>query len=149
LENEINPKSNRRDFINFVIGAGVLGWLASMIYPITKYIIPPKTPEAKISSVKIGKLEDIKPNTGSIFKFGNKPGIIVRTEEGEVRAFSATCTHLDCTVQFQSESKLIWCACHNGKYDLTGKNISGPPPKPLDAFKVVVKGGEVFVTKEA
>jgi len=73
--------------------------------------------------VVAAKTTDLKPNEGRIFKFGSKPGILVQTADGEYRAFSATCTHLDCTVQFRTDEKMIWCACHNGRYDLTGKTF--------------------------
>ena len=74
---------------------------------------------------------------------------IFRTAGDELRAFSATCTHLDCTVQYKKDMGLIWCACHNGKYDLNGRNVSGPPPRPLDEYRVVVQGGEILISKKA
>ena len=55
-----------------------------------------------------------------------KPGIIVRDQAGEFHAFSAICTHLGCTVQYRPDNADIWCACHNGHYDVTGRNVSGP-----------------------
>ena len=97
--------------------------------------------------MKVGKLSEIENDSGQIIRFGNKPVIVVQTSNGDVRAFAATCTHLDCTVQFKKELGVIWCACHNGKYDLNGRNISGPPPKPLDEFRVIIKNEEVFVSK--
>jgi Rieske Fe-S protein len=27
--------------------------------------------------------------------------------------------------------ELIWCACHNGRFDLQGRVLDGPPPRPL------------------
>jgi len=69
--------------------------------------------------------------------------IVVRAADSDFRAFSATCTHLDCIVGFQKERNRIWCNCHGGTYDLTGRNVAGPPPRPLTAFKVnlVAKSG--------
>jgi Rieske Fe-S protein len=81
-------------------------------------------------------------------KFGSQPGILVRTPAGELRAFTAVCTHLACTVQYREEKQDIWCACHNGIYDLNGKNVSGPPPRPLDPYKVqVATDGKILVSK--
>ena len=77
----------------------------------------------------------------------SKPGILIRTEKGDLKAFSASCTHLDCIVQYQPDKKDIFCACHNGIYDLTGKNVSGPPPRPLEEFTVNVKGDDIIVTR--
>jgi Rieske Fe-S protein len=101
-----------------------------------------------VSSVKVGALSAIEKESGTIVRFGNKPVILVRTAAGELRAFSATCTHLDCTVQYRKDMGVIWCACHNGRYDLSGRNIAGPPPRPLDEFRVVVQGGEVFLSRK-
>ncbi len=110
-------------------------------------MIPPRIVESSAASVVAAKTTDLKPNEGRIFKFGSKPGLLVQTAEGEYRAFSATCTHLDCTVQFRADEKMIWCACHNGRYDLTGRNVSGPPPRPLEQFQVNVRGQEIIVSR--
>jgi Rieske Fe-S protein len=99
-----------------------------------------------VSSLKVGSVEDFERDSGTIFKFGRKPGIMIRTADGELHAFLATCTHLDCTVQYRRDLGQIWCACHNGKYDLNGLNVSGPPPRPLEAFRVTLKGKDVYVS---
>jgi Rieske Fe-S protein len=90
----------------------------------------------------------VKPNTGVIFRFGSKPGLLVRTQEGEWKAFSAICTHLDCTVQYKSDTSQIWCACHNGMYDLQGNVVSGPPPRPLERLVVNQRGDDIVVSRE-
>jgi len=87
-----------------------------------------------------GKVTDFKAGSGAIVKFGSKPALLVRTPDGQFRAFSAICTHLDCTVQYKGDTSQIWCACHNGLYDLAGNNVSGPPPRPLDPFAVNLRG---------
>lgn len=137
----------RRKFINILMGGGLIGWLSSVIYPVVKFLKPPKVAESTVSSVKIGRLEDIAPDTGQIFKFGRKPGILVRNSEGDLDAFHAICTHLDCIVQYRSDMGRIWCACHNGVYDTKGRNISGPPPSPLTPYEVHVRNGEVFISR--
>ncbi len=141
------PEGSRRDFINWLLGIGVVGWFASIIFPLLEYVNPPKTPEAQVTAVKVGKTDEFPPNSGKVFKFGNAPAILIRTDTGDFRALSAVCTHLGCTVQYVSDTKIIWCACHNGRYDLNGNVISGPPPKPLQTYKVIVQKNEVYVTR--
>ena len=58
---------------------------------------------------------------------------------------SATCTHLPAPCSIATICARVWCACHNGIYDLNGRNISGPPPRPLEGFDVHVRGDEIFV----
>lgn len=139
---------NRRKFLNIILGTGFLGWLGSVFYPVFSYLIPPKNPEANINAVKAGMSSDIPLNSGKIIKFGRKPVILIKTVSGEFRAFQATCTHLDCIVQYRSDKKQIWCACHNGTYDLKGRNVSGPPPKPLQEYAVNLVNDEIVVSKK-
>jgi cytochrome b6-f complex iron-sulfur subunit len=140
---------SKRDFLAVLLGGSLIAWIGSVLFPIFSYLKPPKQAEVEVKSVKVGKLSDIEKDSGMIIRFGNQPVILVRTSGGELRAFTATCTHLDCTVQYKKELGVIWCACHNGKYDLTGRNIAGPPPRPLLPYRVIVQGDEVFVAKES
>ncbi len=142
-------QKGKRDFLKYVLGGGLVAWAVSILYPLFAYLKPPKQAEVEVSSVKAGKLSAIEKDSGMIVRFGNKPVILVRSAGGELRAFSATCTHLDCTVQYRKDMGVIWCACHNGKYDLNGKNIAGPPPRPLDEYRVVVQREEVLISKKS
>jgi Rieske Fe-S protein len=89
------------------------------------------------------------PNSGRIFKFGNRPGIVILTATGEWRVFSAVCTRLNCTVQYQQDTHQIWCACHNGLFDLNGQVVGGPPPRPLEEFNVNIREDEVVVSRRS
>jgi Rieske Fe-S protein len=144
----LRPDPLRRRFVNWLLGTSAVAFVLSVLYPISQYLVPPKSAESAAGTVTLPlKPEEVKPNSGQIFKFGSRPGIIVRTSTGELRAFSAVCTHLQCTVQYRSDLQQIWCACHNGHYDLNGKNVSGPPPRPLDTFTVNVQGTKIVVSK--
>ncbi len=148
-QNKTNSdQESKRDFLKYILTGGLFAFVASVLYPILAYLKPPKQTEVVVSSVKAGLLKDIDKDSGQIVKFGSKPVILIRTADDELRAFSATCTHLDCTVQYRKDFGAIWCACHNGKYDLNGRNISGPPPRPLDEYRVVVQGDEVLISKK-
>lgn len=124
-----------------------MAMLAAILYPALRFIIPPQVPEASTNRVVAAKLNELSPDSGKIFRFGDTPGIVIHTAEGQFKAFSAVCTHLNCTVQYRQDLKHIWCACHNGHYDLNGKNIAGPPPRPLEEYNVFVQGEDVIVTK--
>jgi Rieske Fe-S protein len=145
---EIPEQQTKRDFLKIILSGGVIAFLGAVLYPIFEYLIPPKQAEVEVSSVKAGKVSEMEKDSGKIIKFGTKPVILIRTADGDLRAFSATCTHLDCTVQYRKDYGTIWCACHNGKYDLHGRNISGPPPRPLDELRVVVQGDDILISKK-
>ena len=133
-------QGSRRTFLDTLLGVGFVSTAIAILYPVWRYVIPPAAAEPATDSVVAGKVTEFRNNTGAVLKFGTKPAILVRTSDGEFRAFTAVCTHLDCTVQYKPETSQIWCACHNGLYDLSGNVVSGPPPRPLEAFKVNLRG---------
>ena len=145
----VQTQTNRRGFLKFLLTGGLIGFAASIFYPLFSYLKPPKQNEVEVTSVLAGKESDFEPDTGKIIKFGSKPVLLIRLKDKSFRAFTATCTHLACTVQFRSDLGLIWCACHNGKYDLNGRNISGPPPRPLTELNVIHRGKEIYISKNA
>ena len=138
---------SRRTFLQYLLKSGVLALFGATLYPIVQYLYPPRGVEASVSSVVAAKVGELAANAAKIFRFGNRPGLLINTPQGELKAFSAVCTHLNCTVQYAAEDSLIWCACHNGKFDLNGQVISGPPPRPLEAYQVNVRGDEIVVSK--
>lgn len=143
------PDPGRRSLLNWLLGTWAAGVLASVIFPVIRYLVPPEIPEAPTLSVKAGPASTLKPNSARIVPFGSTPAIVVRLASGELRAFAATCTHLSCTVQYRPDLEHIWCACHNGHYDLHGRNIAGPPPRPLETYEADVQGDEIVISKRA
>jgi Rieske Fe-S protein len=137
--------AGRRGFLQWLLSASVLAWLGSLLYPVIAYLQPPEVAEPEVASIRVAALAELPPGSSRLFKFGREPGILIHTRSGDLRAFFATCTHLDCTVQYRDDWDLIWCACHNGRYDLAGRNVSGPPPRPLTALRVEIQGDDVHV----
>ncbi len=130
----------RRAFLDTILGTGFVTTLVAMAYPVWRFLIPPESGEPAVASVVAATLAEMPPNSGRLVRFGNRPGLLIRTAEGEFRAFSGICSHLDCTVQYQADTSQIWCACHNGFYDEAGNVVSGPPPRRLEQFIVNVRG---------
>ncbi len=141
--------ASRRRFVNLMLATSVGAMFLSVMYPVLRFLVPPRTGEPRIASVEVPwKATELKANSGRIFKIGSQPGILIKTPAGDLRAFTAICTHLACTVQYREDMQMIWCACHNGHYDLFGKNVAGPPPRPLEPYKVqVAADGKILVSK--
>ncbi len=138
------PASSRRGFLGWFLGTSVGALLLSVVYPIVRFLSPPDIPEATTNQVEAGSVNDpeLLEKGFKIVRFGAEPVLLVKVSDTEYRAFAATCTHLDCIVEYQAKEKRIWCNCHNGEYDLNGRNVAGPPPRPLERFEVhvVAKG---------
>lgn len=139
---------NRRKFVNWFLGGSLFGTAASFLYPLIRYVLPPRHAEAAAKRVLAGKVGELAPNSAKLIRFGSSPALLINTSEGELRAFSAICTHLTCTVTYEGDTETLYCPCHNGRFDLSGNVLSGPPPRPLDAFEVEVSGGDIFVSRK-
>lgn len=98
----------RKKFLDFIIASSFLTVLASILYPILKFVFPPKLSETSQLQVNVGKVDEIPLNSGKIFRLGTKPGILVRKVDGSFVALSATYTHLGCTVQYRPDIGHIW-----------------------------------------
>jgi cytochrome b6-f complex iron-sulfur subunit len=142
---EAIPTPERRRFINWLLGTSFGALIASVVYPVIRFISPPRIPEPSTAQIEAGDTNDpvLLQKGFKIVRFGADAVIVIRVADNDFRALSATCTHLDCIVGYQKDRNLIWCNCHGGSYDLNGRNVGGPPPRPLTPYKVnlVAKGG--------
>jgi Rieske Fe-S protein len=138
----------RRSWVSWLLGTSLGATLFAFLYPVLNYLVPPESSEPSLSEFELDlKASDIPPNSGRIVPIGGKPVLLLRRPSGELAALTATCTHLDCTVQFRTDRSDIWCACHNGTYDLKGRNISGPPPRPLTPLEIYVRGEKIVIKR--
>jgi len=143
---------SRRSFLDLLLGLGTLGWLASVLYPVLRYLTPlpssgPGGP-VKLSPEQVATLQRerfvIVPAQG-------RRVLVFQDPAQTLRALDARCTHEGCTVKFVPGESVIWCACHNGRFDLDGRVISGPPPRPLAQYiaKQDAQGGVVVTPQQA
>ena len=147
-ETSLAVDHGRRNLLNWFLSTTAGAFLVSVTYPLSRYLIPPDVEESTANTVTLAlKPQEVKPNSGQIFRFGSQAGILVKDTNGELKAFSAVCTHLACIVQYRPDINQIWCACHNGHFDLNGRNVEGPPPKPLEQYVVNVRADQIVVSK--
>ena len=130
-------------------GLGAI-WGVGSLYPVYKFLAPKPAAaifddEGKAAVEKVSPGDVAAPNTGKNGGYGNRGLVIYRNAEGKLRAFDSKCTHAGCTVAYKGDT--FYCACHGGTYDLDGKNIAGPPPKPLEELGVFERDGVLYVTK--
>jgi cytochrome b6-f complex iron-sulfur subunit len=139
---------SRRGWITWLLGTAVGATLLSFIYPVLRYLVPPEASEPSLSEFELDlKASDVALASGRIVPIGGKPVLLLKNAAGELSALTATCTHLDCTAQYRADRSDVWCACHNGTYDLKGRNVSGPPPRPLTPLEVYVRGEKIVIKR--
>jgi cytochrome b6-f complex iron-sulfur subunit len=95
--------------------------------------------------VRVGLLDDLRIGEGRLVRHGTTPFYVVRLDGTRVVALSAVCTHVRCILGFDRERRSLVCPCHDGRFDLAGAVLSGPPPRPLPSYAVSVRAGEIFV----
>ena len=89
-----------------------------------------------------GKVSDFK--VSQITPFRKERTFILRTEQGFL-AISAVCTHLHCIVNWNEMHKKFECPCHGAKFNEFGEVLEGPPPRPLDLYKLQIAAGNLVV----
>lgn len=139
---------SRRGFLSAILGLGAAWVGAAVVFPLTKYLGPSgeanlfgkdgRAPVDKLTAADVAQ-----PGMGKNASYAGRGLIVFRGTDGHLRAFDAKCTHAGCNVAFQGTK--LYCGCHGGTYDLNGRNIAGPPPKPLTEFNITEDGGRFFV----
>ena len=135
---------SRRTFVDWLIGDGLLAWAMAFFAPVLSYVWPAQSRGPSTQTVSAGKASEFSDWQTKIVAVNGQPVIVIRTPQG-FKAFSAICTHLGCIVGWDAARHEIACPCHAGLFDLTGKPVAGPPPKPLAEHGVAVVNGEVMV----
>jgi Rieske Fe-S protein len=135
---------SRRNWLLYTLGVCITGTVGVLLYPVGRFLRPRVvTGSGALEVVAPYRVSDLKPDAEGHwpgpFEFNGKPCLLVRTPAGEIRAFNAICTHVGCTVEFRSAEGDIFCNCHDGVFNLNGQNVSGPPPRPLQQYKVTIR----------
>ena len=126
----------------------------AILYPVAIFLRPRRAVvSGAVEVVAPYKPKDLLNAAAKPFDFAGKPCLLVLLPEGarrlsqgqrlqadDFRAFNAVCTHVACTVTYRPAASDIFCNCHNGVYDLEGRNVSGPPPRPLEKYSVALRG---------
>jgi nitrite reductase/ring-hydroxylating ferredoxin subunit len=138
----------RREFCNFLfltsttLLAGAAGFAGKSVYDASA--------EPEFAALNIDGAAELKPGNALNFRYPTEKdaAILIRTANGDYRAYAQKCTHLTCPVYYSKDHKRLECPCHEGGFDVeTGNVLYGPPPRPLDRIEVEVRpGGEVWAT---
>ena len=133
----------RRSFLSRLSAMVGAGMFAQCILPIWRYVFPGMSREpdkVDFTEDMLAQLNTTAPGRCLRFQWGGIPGLLLRARDGELRVFKGVCTHADCNVAWRSEANDFFCACHEGRYDEFGRNIAGPPPRPLTRLFLTFEG---------
>ncbi len=140
------PRPSRRRFLAWLSRAFLGLWGLGAAGAVAAYLRAPERGERSAErTVRVGLLEDLTVGEGRLVRHGTTPFFVVRLDAARVVALSAVCTHVRCIVGYDRDRRGFACPCHDGRFDLAGNVLSGPPPRPLPTYDVSVRAGEVFV----
>jgi len=127
--------TSRRGMLDLLLRIGVVAWLGSALYPVISYLRPLPRPgptgAVGLTRAEVAKVEREK---FAIVPVGSKRVLVLEDGDGAIHALDARCTHEGCTVRYLPGEALISCACHNARFDIEGRVLSGPPPRPLPRY---------------
>jgi len=105
----------------------------------------PRRRQAKGETLFVaGKVTDFK--VAEVIPFRKEKAFVVRTDGGFL-AISAICPHLHCIVNWNEVLKKFECPCHGAKFNPLGEVLEGPPPRPLDLYKLQITAGTLVIDK--
>lgn len=78
-------------------------------------------------------VEELLPGQGAIIQRGSTRIAAYRDEKGRLFERSALCTHLGCTLQWNSFERCWDCPCHGSEFAPEGSVLNGPAISPLAA----------------
>ena len=143
-EKAVERQSSRRSFL-WKLWLG-LGGVALLEYAglFADFLWPRKPVDANEGGVIVaGALEMFEP--GSVTAFPEGKFYLSRLQNGGFLALSRQCTHLGCTVPWDSQVERFVCPCHASEYDSRGDVLNPPAPRALDLFAVRIENGIVKV----
>jgi Rieske Fe-S protein len=157
LDSHTPPPGRRQALVLFVntvvalLGGGLTAILGA-------FALRPEPKAAGERWIRAGSASDLRQGTPSprVLSVPRAEGwyrersretvFLVRESETAVRAVSATCSHLGCQVRWDADGKKFRCPCHGGVYDVTGRVLEGPPPRPLTSVDARIDAdGSVLV----
>lgn len=150
-------KGTRRRFFELLIkaSAGFIG--LSLAVPLVGYVISPAFKRRAQQWVDVASSEELPTGTPKQLEYvatvqdgyletkTQKAVWAVKQSNGQVTVFSPMCTHLGCGYHWDGGAQQFKCPCHGSVYDISGRVLAGPAPRPLDALPSKVDNGRLLV----
>lgn len=151
------PAGTRRRFFQWVTGAIAALIGLSLAVPLVGYVISPALRRRAQTWVDVGAIDELSVGSPKQLEYVatvhdgyletkmQKAVWAIRQQDGQVTVFSPMCTHLGCGYHWDAEAHKFKCPCHGSVFDVSGRVVGGPAPRPLDALPSKVDGGRLLV----
>jgi menaquinol-cytochrome c reductase iron-sulfur subunit len=153
----MTPDGTRRRFFELVIKAasGFIG--LSLAVPLVGYLISPALKRRKQQWVNVASAAELPTGVPKQLEYvatvqdgyletkTQKALWAVKQPDGQVTVFSPMCTHLGCGYHWDAGAQQFKCPCHGSVFDMSGRVVAGPAPRPLDALPSKLDNGRLLV----
>jgi nitrite reductase/ring-hydroxylating ferredoxin subunit len=140
------PASSRRSLLtNLWIGLGFVA-LFEALGVVFAFLQPGKATHSTgtgESIIEAGSVDNFALESVTAFVRGKF--YLARLQDGGFLALSRKCTHLGCTVPWDSDKNKFVCPCHASEFDIRGEVVSPPAPRALDLYPVVIENNIIKV----
>jgi glycine/D-amino acid oxidase-like deaminating enzyme/nitrite reductase/ring-hydroxylating ferredoxin subunit len=92
----------------------------------------------RLARLRAGSIDHLAPGQGGIVKADGQTVGAYRAPDGTVHAVSVDCTHMGCTVKWNSAETSWDCPCHGSRFDCDGAVLDGPAVRPLSQVEVEI-----------
>lgn len=148
---------SRREFLKksiFVLGGLVA---AGLLVPSATYFLSPIWKHGEGEWVELADIKEIthgepvkidfvqRKKDGWVTTEAQASAWVVTGDGNNFTVFDPRCTHLGCPYRWDSGKQQFMCPCHSAVFDMSGKVLAGPPPRPLDSFPSKVVGGKLLI----
>ena len=149
--------SSRRRFQLGTIYTLMAGIGAALGIPAAGYLLVPGPSKKKDEWVEVAELSRLPESQPEeiVFRRNRKDGWKILSEKtsawvskkpgGQVVAFAPSCTHLGCAFHYDEKQRNYLCPCHTSTFDLEGRPLDGPAPRPLDRYQTRIEGGKLLL----
>jgi menaquinol-cytochrome c reductase iron-sulfur subunit len=157
---DLSPEAaSRRKLLKLGVGALGCGLAAVPIVPALGYLVHPLRagPGAEGALLAVGKRQEFGATPVRVDLYSDRRDAWSRESnvklgscwvierDGALQAFSTSCPHLGCAVDFDAAEHKFKCPCHRSAFDLGGKVEAGPSPRPMDSLDLEEKNGLVAI----
>jgi Rieske Fe-S protein len=138
----------RRTFLNSLFGGWLVAFFSGTLFSLMKFAFPTLGKEPDFVVLNQKDFTDLPNNSIKRFAWGGTVGFYFKKADGSILALKGVCSHMDCNVDYKAAEKRFYCSCHQGWFDENGKNIAGPPPKPLEIFDIMEEGEKLIIARK-
>jgi Rieske Fe-S protein len=134
---------SRRWLLRFVVYTSGALFAATTVLAALGLIRRPEQAPATL----IARVGDVPASGAHYFRY---PGpedeaVLLRLPDGRFAAYSQKCTHLSCSVFYETDKSRLYCPCHEGVFDpVTGEPVAGPPSRRLPKIVLRREGDALY-----